>query len=113
MGKRYSALRVIGNIYKILGIFVAVLTIISIIGICGMSLIGGTAIDAFANQYGNESGSSGLLGGAFGGVIFGIVAMIYGGITSITLYGFGEAVYLLIALEENTRTTALLLQQKK
>jgi len=112
MEKRYMALRTIGNIYKILGIFILVLTIIGIIGICGVSVLSGTALDAFVKEYGNGSSSTGLVSGMIGGIISAVVLLFYGGITSITLYGFGEGIYLLISIEENTRKSSLLLEKR-
>jgi hypothetical protein len=83
-----------------------------------MSVLGGSLFDAALNsvsRYGGSgsSGPAGTLGGILGGVIIGGIILLYGGIASITLYAFGEGIYLLIGLEENTRTTALLLQQQK
>jgi hypothetical protein len=113
MEKRYMALRIIGNIYKILGILVLAITIIGVIGICGMSIIGGTVFDSFVSGYGNGSSSSGLISGIIGGLLSGLILLLYGGLTSITLYALGEGVYLLIAIEENTRKTSLLLEGRK
>jgi hypothetical protein len=112
MEKRFAALRIVGTVYKVLVAVIAVITVVSIIGLCGTSIIGGTALDAFVNEYGNTSGGTGIISGAIGGIIISVAALIYGGITSITLFAFGEAVYLLIAMEENTRQTAMLLRQK-
>ena len=39
----------------------------------------------------------------------GVIILIYGGLGAITLYAIGESIYLALAVEENTRTTALLL----
>jgi hypothetical protein len=112
MEKRYTALRVIGTIYRVLGIITLIITIITVIGICGTSVLGGSALDAISSQYSNGSGNTGLISGLFGGVIFSIFTILYGGLASITLFAFGEGVYLLISLEENTRRTALLIEQK-
>jgi hypothetical protein len=108
MEKRYVALRTIGNIYRVLGIIAGAITILAVLFICGSSLIGG-ASGSLANQYGGYS----FLGTALGGLLMGLIAILYGGLISLTLYGMGEGVYLLIALEENTRLTATLLQQGK
>jgi hypothetical protein len=56
------------------------------------------------------SGGGGLLGGILTGVIGGLLILVYGGAASVTLYAAGEGVYLLLALEENTRQTTLLLR---
>lgn len=113
MGKRYTALRVIGMIYRILGIITLALTIIAVIGICGMAITGGSAIDAIARQYGGESSGTGVVSGIMVGGIFSFIAIISGGLTSITLFAFGEGIYLLISIEENTRKTAFVIENPK
>jgi hypothetical protein len=109
MDKRYRALRTIGTIYKVIGAILAVITILGAIGICITSIAGGAAFNSILSQYSN---SAGTLSGIFGGVLLGFIVILYGGLMSVTMYGFGEGIYLLIALEENTRTTASLLQQQ-
>lgn len=110
MEKRYKALRIIGTIYKVLGIIAGVITILVAIGLCGTSVLGGAAIDNLGRQFGGDIGVGGLFGGIFGGLLLSLAAIIYGGFITLTLYAAGEGVYLLLALEENTRTTAMLLQ---
>ena len=110
MEKRYSALRFIGTIYKVLGVIVGIITILGALGLCGMSVLGGGLLDSALSQSQSNFGG-GLLSGMVGGVILSVVALIYGGGLSVTLFAAGEGIYLLIALEENTRATALLLQQ--
>jgi hypothetical protein len=106
--KRYGALRVIATIYKIIGVIVALITVLAALGICGISAMGGAA----ANQFGSQTGISGLAGGIVGGLLLAVVAIIYGGGITLTLYAMGEGISLLIALEENTRVTAQWLQQQ-
>jgi len=112
MEKRYKSLRVIGTIYKVLGGIVAVITILSVLGICATSVLGGAAINNFGRQYGGNSGVWGLFSGVLGGIIGSVLTIISGGALAVTLYATGEGVYLLIAIEENTRVTAALLQQQ-
>jgi hypothetical protein len=87
MEKHFKVLRIVGTVYKVVGIIIAVVTLLSALGFCGMS----------------------VLGGVVGGVLFSLVIILGGGIYAVTIYALGEAVYLLIALEENTRRTAALL----
>lgn len=105
MEKRYTALRTIATIYKILGIVVAVVTVLAVLVLCVASVLGGAAV---SNLERNMIGSR-VLDGVLGGVLAGGLGLIYGGVVSLTLYAFGEAIYLLIALEENTRATAMYL----
>jgi hypothetical protein len=112
MEKRYKVLRVIGTIYKVLGGIVAVITILSVLGICVSSVLGGAAITNSFRQYGGNSGIWGLFSGVLGGLIGSVITIISGAALAITLYATGEGVYLLIAIEENTHVTAALLQQQ-
>ncbi|MGB9592105.1 MAG: hypothetical protein ACPL1K_06275 [Candidatus Kryptoniota bacterium] len=111
MEKRYSALRLIGSIYKVLGIIVGVLTILIALSLCATSIFGGAALSQFGRQFGGENAIGGA-GGVVLGIMMGLVAIIYGGGMAVTLYAVGEGIYLLIALEENTRMTAMLLQKQ-
>ncbi len=109
MGKRYGALRTIGTVYKILGIIAGVFTILTALGLCASGVLGGAALDQFSRGFGGDSGF-GSAGGIVGGILLGVLAIVYGGGLSVTLYAAGEGIYLLIALEENTRATTMYLQ---
>jgi len=111
MEKRYTALRVIGTIYKVIGLLVGALTILSVLGICAASVLGGAAMEQLSQQFGDGSGG-GLAGRLFGGLLLSLAALIYGGGLSVTLYAFGEGVYLFLAIEENTRATTELLRSQ-
>jgi asparagine N-glycosylation enzyme membrane subunit Stt3 len=103
MEQRYRALRTIASIYRVLGYIVLVLTILVFLAICGLSVVGSTATNSIARQYGGTGA------GIIGGIFVSISALIYGGIMAISLIGISEAIYLLIAVEENTRRTAYIL----
>ena len=113
MDKHYPVLRIVGTIYKVVGIIIAVGTLLSAIGFCGMSVLGGSAMEStLRNLPGGVQGPGqgfGLLGGVVSGVVVSLVMILFGGIYAVTVYALGEAVYLLIAMEENTRRTAVLL----
>ncbi len=114
MEKKYRALRFIGSVYKILGIIVGVLTILTVLSLCATSVFGISLLGQLGQQYGYGGGEA-LAGG--GGILIGLLmslgAILYGGGLAVTLYALGEGIYLLIALEENTRATALLLQKQQ
>lgn len=112
MEKRYKALRFIGTLYKVLGIIMLSVTVLVVIGICGMSIIGGAVFENFSREFGRDAQFTGFFGSAFGGLIFSLVVILYGGIISLTTYAFGEGIYLLLAMEENTRSSATLLQRQ-
>ena len=108
MEKRYRALWVIGAIYKILGAIVGALTVVAVVATCATSSLGRAASDRFSR----EAGLGGLVSGTVAGVIGSLFVILWGGSIAMALYGAGEVFSLLIALEENTRTTAMMLQQR-
>jgi hypothetical protein len=111
MEKRYRALRLIGTVYKVLGVIVATLTVLLVIGVCLSSTLGGAVIDSFSREFRDAPGFA-AVGGAIWGLVFGAMMIIYGGGLAITLYAVGESIYLALAIEENTRMTTLLLRQQ-
>lgn len=108
MEKRYTALRIIGTIYKVLGVIVGIVALLGVIGLCLTAVLGGAALGGA----GQQSQVFGALGGAVGGILAAIITAVYGAAVAITLYAMGEGVYLLINVEENTRATMLLLEQR-
>lgn len=111
MNKRFVILRTIATIYKILGIIAAALTLLSIIGFCATSVLGGAFLESVSQELDYISGTN-MMGGVVGAVVLSLVTLLSGGGAALTFYAMGEGIYLLIALEENTRATAALLQQR-
>lgn len=111
MEKKYAALRTIGTIYKILGAIVAVLTLLVVIGICATSVLGGAFLNSLSQEFGG--GMGGMFGGVVGGILTSLFLILNGGGLALTFYALGEGIYVLLALEENTRATAALLRQKE
>ncbi len=83
MEQRYTALRTIGSIYKVLGIIAGAITLLAVLGL-------GRFLGSF-------------LGGGFLGIL---VMLIYGGGIALTLYAAGEGVFLLLALAAARRIGA-------
>jgi len=110
MEKKFKILRFIGTVYRILGIITAVLTVLGAVGICLTSVLGGAIFDQIQGELGNL-GPMGVMGGAAGGAIIGGFLLVWGTIIALLLLAAGEGIYLLLALEENTRTTADCMQQ--
>ncbi len=108
MERRYSALRTISVIYKILGLLILALTVLAALGLCLASAAGSAALGSLS-QGNNPS----LAGGIVGGIVIAMIALLYGGFISLTLYSLGEMITLIINVEENTRATAVLLQQQR
>ena len=44
------------------------------------------------------------------GIILGLFILIYGGFSSLMIYGAGELIYVLLDIEQNTRETAELMR---
>lgn len=102
--KRFRALRIIGTFYKILA-WIALL--LGALG--GVALIVGGGLGGVASV--EQQGLAGLLGGALAGSIGGLVFLIGGGIYFLVFYAVGDAIYLFLTIEENTRETSTLLRQ--
>jgi len=113
MDKRYTGLRIIGTIYKVLGIIAGVITILVVLSICATSILGGAFLNNLSNQLGGETSGAGLLSGVFGGLVVGLFAIINGGGIAVTLYALGEGIYLFLAMEENTRAITMLLRKSQ
>ena len=107
--KKYKALRTIATIFKILGILSLVLTILLSLASC---LFYGAMGAYFNNQsrefYGVTGGDSGVVVAA--GIILGLFILIYGGFSSLMIYGAGELIYVLLDIEQNTRETSELVR---
>ncbi len=113
--KRYWALRIVGTIYKVLGIIVGVVTVLLVLVVCLTSVIGGVTMDALSNELDLPTPGFGTVGGIFYyGVLLSLslFLILYGGGLALTLFALGESVFLAIAVEENTRVTANLLQNQ-
>ncbi len=110
MEKRFGILRFIGTVYKIFGVILAVITVLAVLGVCLTSILGGAAFEELMYQM--DMGGMGWLGGALGGIVASIAILLGLGSAAITQYAIGEAIFLFLSMEENTRKTAMLLQQR-
>ncbi len=100
---RYPVLRVVAVIYKVLGVILAILTVL---GACSMPFLGNSLFRQLG--FGDMRGM-----GFFGGVVSGFLTLLYGGFSALFLYAAGEIFTLLIDLEANTRATAALLERQQ
>lgn len=98
MEKKYTVLRVIATLFKIAGVLVALGTVL--IAILMM-------ITVAAGSMVTED-----IGGPIVAFILVVMMFIGGAITALGVYALGEALYLLINLEENTRYTAMILRDR-
>jgi len=109
MEKRFKILRFIGSMYKVLGIISAILTVIGSVGSCLSFALAGGLSSQLLEQYGTQLPAGAGIGI---GIAAGLGILLGGLISALTLYAFGEAVYLFIDLENNTRATTELLRSR-
>ena len=110
MNKKFGLLRFIGTVYKVFGIILAVIAVIAAAAVCITTFAGGAALNDLSREFG--MGSMMGIGGALGGIIGGITILIGLGLAAISQYAIGEAIFLFLAIEENTRATAVMLQRQ-
>ena len=114
MSKKFGVLRFIGTVYKIIGVILAVIAVLAAVIVIIASIAGGASLGSLSQQYGGQ-GDLGLLGG-FSGAAAGIAAgigILIGLLAALTQYAIGEAIYLFLAIEENTRATAALIKRQQ
>jgi len=111
MDKRYKALRTIGSIYKVLGIIAGIVTILIGIGVCLTSVLGGAMMNGVVRELGGSS-STGIFSGMIGAALVNIFVLLNGGGLALTFYAMGEGIYVMLSLEENTRSAVELLNSR-
>lgn len=110
MSKKFGILRFIGTIYKVIGIILAVIAVLGALGVCLTSVAGSVAVSDLSQQLGvQEWGAFGPIGG----IVTGLGILIGVGLAAVSQYAIGEAIYLFLAIEENTRATAALIQRQQ
>ncbi|MHB8806043.1 MAG: hypothetical protein ACYC59_00520 [Anaerolineaceae bacterium] len=101
MKKRFKFLRTLANIFKILGILLAALSLLGGIILIVLSLSNGN----FWSLFGLDAAT-----GYSVGLASGIITLVCGVLCGLMVYGFGELVYVLISIEENTYKTSVFLE---
>jgi hypothetical protein len=109
MEKKFKVLRIIGTLWKILAWIVLVGGILSSIGILLAGLLGGGGLSSQFGQQG-QSPLGPFVFSAAGAVVGFIGGLIATAIYFLILYAVGEMIYLLLAIEENTRLTTQWIQ---
>ncbi len=102
MDTRFTALRVTGTVFRILAWIALILGVLSAIVLLVLSFVLAPTLNLF-----NLSQQSAPVGIALF-VLIVIISMIL----FLFLYAAGEFLYLLLALEDNTRRTAYIVQQQ-
>lgn len=108
MEKRFRILRIIGTIYKVIGWIILILGILLALASCALGALGGAAGGIATGRENILPGlaGGGVVAGIGGAVIILFLALLY----FLAIYAFGEAIYLALAVEENTRETVMLLR---
>lgn len=108
MEKRFRVLHIIGTLWKVLAWIALIAGVLSAIGIllAGILGSGGLILQQFGQEPTMMTGAVGLVSGIAGFIVAMIGTIIY----FLLLYAVGELVYLLLAIEENTRQTVRLME---
>ncbi len=102
MSRQFTALRVVGTILKIVAWLFLIVGVLAAIG----ALVFGFALN-------ERIGIPGIdFGGPLAGIAGFVVAVIIAVVDFLLFYAMGEAVYLFLCIEENTRRTAYFVQQQ-
>ncbi|MFQ6102393.1 MAG: hypothetical protein ACE5OS_14365 [Anaerolineae bacterium] len=105
MERKFKVPRIIGTIWKILAWIVLIAGILASIGMLLTSIFGGGMMEQFGPRQGRMPWAPwafGVMGGIAGFIVSLIATIMY----SLALYAVGELIYLLLAVEENTRLAA-------
>ena len=102
MKKRFGVLIIIGNILKILGIVVGALSLLGGLIALVLSFAGGQFWSLFGLNANNA---------LFTGIATALSLIILGSLYALFIYGYGELVFLLISLEDNTHKTVALMDK--
>ncbi|MBM4464072.1 MAG: hypothetical protein FJ014_00640 [Chloroflexi bacterium] len=109
MKQKFTVLRLIGTIYKVLAWIVLVIGLLAALGVLAAGIWGETQVlrtpRIFPRPY---TPLMGIAGG-----IFGALGLVLGaGFYFLLIYALGEAIYLALAIEENTRATVQYLRRE-
>ena len=111
MTKKFGFLRFVSGFYKVVGILLLIAGVLAAIGFLIMTIAGGGVLEDAGRQFGmhNMLNVSGVLGGVFGAII----VLIGFAISAICQFAISEAIMVFLAIEENTRATAIFLSKKE
>ena len=104
MEKKFKILHILGAIWKILAWIALVVGLLSSVGLLLMSIFGGEMVRQFIPP--EQMPWSPRLFGVAGGIVTFVTSLILTIIHFLMLYAAGEFVFLLLAIEENTRLMA-------
>jgi len=102
MDRRFTALRIVGTVFKVLAWVILVLGLMVAVASLAAGFFLGNQLSAVSID----------AGGPLAGLAMFIVAVILSVVGFLFMYASGEFVFLLLSLEENTRRTAYIAQQE-
>jgi hypothetical protein len=110
MQKKFGVLRFAASVFKVLGILWGIIVLIA----CALTIVAASAGPQVMNSVigtGNyvDMGSGGFIAGLFGALL----VLVFGLIGALCIYALGELINLLVAVEENTRASALALVKER
>jgi hypothetical protein len=108
MEKKFRVLHIIGTLWKVLAWVALIVGVLSSLGILLVGILGsgGFVLRYLGQDPGVMPGAMSAVGGIVGFVAGLIGTVVY----FLILYAVGELIYLLLAVEENTRRMAQLMQ---
>lgn len=109
MEKKFKVLRIIGTIWKTLAWIALVVGVLFSIGILLTSILGGGLLSQLGQEYSQMPEASWVFGAA-GGIVGLVVSLVITILYFLAMYAIGELIYLLLAIEENTRLAAQWIQ---
>lgn len=110
MEKKFRVLRLIGTLWKVLAWITLISGILLSLGIllAGVLGSGGYILRLFGQEPSVMPGAMGVVSSVVGFIVALVTTIIY----FLILYALGDLIYLLLAIEENTRQTMQALQQR-
>jgi hypothetical protein len=102
MDRRFMALRIVGTIFKILAWITLVVGLLA----AAFMLVAGFALSERLGIISLD------VGGPLAGIAGFVVALLATVVNFLILYAIGEAVYVFLSIEENSRRTAFIMQQQ-
>ena len=108
MERRFKILRLVGTISKIKAWVILILGLLASVGSLLVSIFGGEVLRRVIPPEQIPGGPR--LYGVAGGLIVFVVSLVISAVYFLLCYAVGEAIHLFLAIEENTRLTAQLLQ---
>jgi len=103
--RRFPVLRILSTVYKVIGIIIAGVTLLTALGSCILQVAGSAVIIGLERDLGISLPVAG--GGIIVALILSLIILLIGALYAALIYGVGELISLFLAVEENTRLAAL------